>query len=113
MLLTNLTKYKTKKETIAVPELGEGAEIILSEMVGKRASGYAEFIRNLGEKEAFSRTVFLIFSMVNKRGEQCHSIDEMETIEDTLPPKLLNRLINESMKINGLLDEGIHKKKDA
>ncbi|MGV3000786.1 hypothetical protein [Methylophaga sp.] len=112
MLVTKLTKYTPKKETIPVPELGEGAEIILLEMVGERAKAYAEFLRGLGEGETFSRTVFLVFSMVNTRGKQCHSIEEIEAIEESLPPKLLNRLVHKSMEINGLIAEDIHKKKD-
>lgn len=112
MLVTKLTKYTPKKEVIPVPELGEGAEIILLEMVGERSKAYSEFLRGLGERETFSRTVFLVFSMVNSRGKQCHGVDEIEAIEESLPPPLLQRLVRKSMEINGLIAEDIHKKKD-
>lgn len=112
MILTNLTKYTPKKEVIPVPELGEGAEIILLEMVGERSTGYSEFIRNLDEGEEISHCVFIVFSMVDKRGKQCHSVEDMAAIENALPPKVFNRLVHAALKVNGLINEDIHKKKD-
>lgn len=111
MLLTKLTDYTPKKEIVPVPELGEGAEIIVSEMVGVRAKGYSNFLRGLGEKDTFSRTVFVIFSMVDEQGNQCHSIDEMDEVESILPPAVLQKIVIAAMKINHLLEEDIHKKK--
>ncbi|WP_080169410.1 hypothetical protein [Salmonella enterica] len=108
--LKKLTAITLPQEIVAVPELGEDAEIIIRQMSvgdmlefeslcfddqGKSAIPFNEFMMTL-----------LICTMVDEDGNPIASMDERDVLMDSLPGTVAMRLFKAASRLNGLTAGG-------
>ena len=97
MILTSLAGYNPKEVKVPVPELAEGGEVLLREMIGDRSASFWA----LPSDQQVGINV-LIASMIDESGTQAHSYSDAENLQKMVPNHLLSRLIKAAFEINGL-----------
>lgn len=112
MALKSLVGIKPtlKQELVDVPELEEGAQIIVREMTAQRFSKYQKAI-----KENFDYPVesMLIACMVNDDNEQIAKHGEALSISEMLPIDVSNRLFEACKRVNSSIFDAKDSKKKS
>ena len=113
-----LNKMAFKHERIAVPELGDDAEIIVREMPVSKLLEYQlnNFDQTTGQPlsdNMFEWSVSLLVAcMVDEEGNPIATQDDVPLLLDTLPKSVIDRLMPAVMRLNKMGQDALVEEKN-
>lgn len=93
-----------KTETVDVPELGEGAQVIVSEMFGTAREEYERVIFDKHGKLVSNKSLracLVAVSAVDENGDLLFSPDDVDALGKT-SSQALHRIYDAALRLNGM-----------
>lgn len=114
MIVNSLVSQKPslKTEIVDVPEFGDGAQILLSEMTALASAEFNEVIKKNRLLENKKTPIFfaslIALCAVDESGNPISDIDQAETIAKTWNYELLFRVGEAAATLNGFMGDGVN-----
>lgn len=97
-----------KTKIVDVPELGEGAQVMVREMSAARMNKYQKAVNELPD---YPVEHIMIACMVDENGRQCHKHDDAWQISEALTTEVKMRIFEACKEVNESLFTSMSAKK--